>query len=451
MKKEQKSAAKREPLTKEALFKRNPIPFGDVRKYYLAGKVGTVVLLALCFHISVAAIALRTDTCVQIPNGIIAVLLLCAILNIIGHYSRTIAGYALSVVVCLILVLVMQLYNGGLMLQSDLPEYGEVFRDGAKSTDFWILLAKVLAVVHLLLSVVFINSTLTVKEEPELKGMNIQIKKFQDWLDKNNNSLPPGRRASDYWFVVAQLLCAMVFWAADPNMTKYDYYSLGALIAGCVFVAFKRTFTGSFLLAVSALIRCTEYQYRLGIRFPVIAAYLGFWIALLYFAMESLHNTRKTTLKKASKWVVIVGKVFPWMAVVIMVSCIPVHEFLSVFSGSLMPFQKDNLPLIFFLPILILLAMKSGHWYAYCYAGICFVWIWFSLNRATPYKNMGLFYFDSIDEHGSIGSRTTMRMMALVEGISIATIVAAIFCICFAVIVFITGGYYLGKKEKVSA
>lgn len=451
MKKERKSAAKREPLTKEALFKHNPIPFGDVRKYYLAGKVGTVVLLALCFHISVAAIALRTDTCVQIPNGIIAVLLLCAILNIIGHYSRTIVGYALSVVVCLILVLVMQLYNGGLMLQSDLPEYGEVFRDGAKSTDFWILLAKVLAVVHMLLSVVFINSTLTVKEEPELKGMNIKIKKFQDWLDKNNNSLPPGRRASDYWFIVAQLLCSMVFWAADPNMTKYDYYSLGALIAGCVFVACKRTLTGSFLLAVSALIRCTLYQYRLGICFPVIGAYLGFWIALLYFTMESSRNAKMTECEKAPKWFGISANVFVWIAVAFAVACIPVHEFMGVFAGSRMPFQKDNLPLIFFLPILILLAIRSKRWYAYCYSGASFVWLWFSLNRATPYKDRGFFYFESIEEHGSVGADTTDRMMSLVKGISEAAIVAAILCCCFAVLIFITRRLYLGKEKQISA
>ena len=451
MKKERKPAAKREPLTKEAIFKRNPLPFGDVRKYYLAGKVGTVVLLALCFHISVAAIALRTDSCVQIPNGIIAVLLLCAIVNIIGHYSRTIAGYALSVVVCLILVLVMQLYNGGLMLQSDLPEYGEVFRDGAKSTDFWILLAKVLAVVHMLLSVVFINSTLTVKEEPELKGMNIQIKKFQDWLDKNNNSLPPGRRASDYWFVVAQLLCVMVFWAADPNMTKYDYYSLGALIAGCLFVACKRTLTGAFILVVSALIRCTLYQYRLGICFPVVGAYLGLWIALLYFAMESSQSSKMIERDRMPKWVFMSSRAFSWVAVVFAVACIPVHEFLGVFAGSMMPFQKDNLPLIFFLPILILLAIRSNRWYTYCYAAASFVWLWFSLNRATPYKDRGLFYFDSMEEHGSIGPDTTERMMSLVKGISVSAIAAAILCGCVAVLILIAGRYRLGKEEKVSA
>lgn len=451
MKKERKSAAKREPLTKEALFKRNPVPFGDVRKYYLAGKVGTVVLLALCFHISVAAIALRTDTCVQIPNGIIAVLLLCAILNIIGHYSRTIAGYALSVVVCLILVLVMQLYNGGLMLQSGLPEYGEVFRDGAKSTDFWILLAKVLAVVHMLLSVVFINSTLTVKEEPELKGMNIKIKKFQDWLDKNNNSLPPGRRASDYWFIVAQLLCAMVFWAADPNMTKYDYYSLGALIAGCVFVACKRTLTGSFLLAVAALIRCTLYQYRLGISFPVVAAYLGLWIALLYLLIESLISAKKAKTEERPKEISISGEVILWISVAFVIACVPVHEFLSVFTGSTMPFQKDNLPLIFFLPILILLAIQSNRWHSYCYAAAFFLWLWYSLNRATPYKDKGLFYFESLEEHGSVGPDTTEIMMILVKSISVCAIAAAILCSCIAVLILVIGRYRLGKKEKVSA
>ena len=86
-----------------------------------------------------------------------------------------------------------------------------MFRDGAKSTDFWILLAKAVAVIHMLLSIVFVNSTIKVKEEPPLKGMNVQIKKFKDWLDKNNNSLPPGRRASDYWFVAGSILFWMLF------------------------------------------------------------------------------------------------------------------------------------------------------------------------------------------------------------------------------------------------
>ncbi len=425
MKKERKPAAKKEPLTKEALFKRNPLPFGDVRKYYLAGKVGTVVLLALCFHISVAAIALRTDSCVQIPNGIIVVLLLCAILNIIGHYSRTIAGYALSVVVCLILVLVMQLYNGGLMLRNDLPEYGEVFRDGAKSTDFWILLAKVLAVVHMLLSVVFINSTLTVKEEPELKGMNIQIKKFLDWLDKNNNSLPPGRRASDYWFVAAELMSAMFFWAADPSMTNYDFWALGLLAAGGILVALKRPFTGSFLLVCSALIRCTMYQYRFGFMLAVVSAYIGLYIALLYFAIEST-GKRKEELKDNGQGIVnTVVNAYMWIAVAVFVCIVPVHEFLAVFSGSTMLMQKDSLPLLFFLPIIVILSVRSAKWYSCIYAACGYLWLWHTINRSNPYADQGLLHFDSLEQHGVIMKDTTGRLMVLVKGISVTTILAA--------------------------
>ena len=433
MKKESKPVKEKEPITMASLTRRNPVPFGDVRKYYNGAKIGTVVLLALCFHVSVVAIALRTDSCVQIPNGIIAVLLICSVLNIAGHYSRTVAGYALSAVCCLVIVLVSRLSGGGISLANDLPEYGEVFRDGAKSTEFWILLVKVLAVVHMMLSIVFIKSALTVKEEPPLKGMNIKIKAFTDWLDKNNNSLTPGRRASDYWFVTAELFCVMIFWAADPNMTKYDICSLIILAAGAFLVLAKQTLSGTFLIAVSAVIRCTLYQYRLGLLTPVVAAYIGLWIAVLYFALESGREAKKTLQEERPLWLRIIGQCFLWASVLLCVAVIPVHEVLAVFSGDLMLYQKDNLPLLFFLPVLGLLAVRSGRWYAYGLAAACYTWLWWTLRNDKE----DLFYFASMEQHGSVGRYTTGRMMTLVDALKVVSVIAAVLAICVGAIILI--------------
>lgn len=422
MKKDQKTVKTKEPITKETLLRRNPVPFGDVRKYYYVACVGTVVLLALCFHISVAAIALRTDTCVQIPNGIIAVLLICAVLAIIGHQTRTLAGYGLSAVCCLILILVMQLYNGGLALTSDLPEYGEVFRDGAKSTDFWILLAKVIAIVHLLLSVVFINSTLTVKEEPPLKGMNIKIQKIKDWIDKHNNSLPAGRRASDYWIYAVSMILYMVFVAYDPSMGKYDYYSLILFVAAGVLIACKQTLPGAMLMASSALIRCTLYQWRNGLMMPVVAAYAGLWLSMLYYLIETV-NARKNASRRACKQsVYIVNDVFCWGAIVLLILAVPIHEFLNVFSGSYMFYQKDNMPLFLFIPGMLFLALFSKEIYGYIFGAVLCVWGWSSLENATPLRNGALFYFDSMEEHGAVGEWTTTCLMAITRFVSITSL-----------------------------
>ena len=450
MKKDQKTVKTREPITKEALFRRNPVPFGDVRKYYYVACVGTVVLLALCFHISVAAIALRTDTCVQIPNGIITVLLICAVLAIIGHQTRTLAGYGLSAVCCLILVLVMQLYNGGLTLVSDLPEYGEVFRDGAKSTDFWILLAKVIAVVHLLLSVVFINSTLTVKEEPPLKGMNIKIQKIKDWLDKHNNSLPAGRRGSDYWFYAVSLMLWMTFIAYNPEMTWYDYYSMGLLFLAGILILFKQTLSGALCLAVSTLMRCTLYQFRFGLIIPVVAGYLSFFVALLFLLIEAYRSRARAYPVHRTLLFKIGEGIFQWSAVVLFVLLLPIHEFLNAFSGDYMSYQKDNLPLIFFIPLIIYVALWSQTWYAYLFSAACLWWLWNSLNNATPLKDNRILHFSSIEQHGRIGEKTTDRLMALVQGVSTTSIVMIFLFVSAGILIFILGrGYKNNETKKV--
>ncbi len=453
MKKEAKNAKQKEPLTLTALLRRNPIPFGDVRKYYYAACIGTVILLTLCFHISVVAIALRTDTCEQLSNVFIVFLLFFCIATIVGHQMRSFLGYGISAVSSLIVLLLLQFYHGtGVMIISDLPEYGEVFRDGAKSTDFWILLAKVIAVVHLLLTIVFINSTIKVKEEPVLKGMNVQIQKSKDWLDKNNNNLPPGRRASDYWFYALSMILYMIFIAYNPAMGKYDYYSLILFVLAGIFIACKQSFPGAMLLASSALIRCTLYQWRYGLIIPVVAAYAGLWIALLYLSLEAVAARKKAKAQESPRWSVVTKSVFCWISAVIFMAVVPIHEFLSVFSGSYMVYQKDNLPLIFFLPVLLCVAFFSNQVYSYLFASVGLVWLWHSIKRAPSIRNSGIFYFDSIPEHGTIGPHTTTVLMTLLNYVAIATLVVAVMCIIYIVcqtIILIRRRFKRGKENVV--
>ena len=445
MNKEAKNAKQKEPLTLTALLRRNPIPFGDVRKYYYAACIGTVILLTLCFHISVVAIALRTDTCEQLSNVFIVFLLIFCIATIVGHQMRSFLGYGISAVSSLIVLLLLQFYHGtGVMIISDLPEYGEVFRDGAKSTDFWILLAKAFAVIHLLLTIVFINSTLKVKEEPPLKGMNVQIQKIKDWLDKNNNSLPPGRRASDYWFVAVSLILWMIFVAYDPTMGKYDYWSMGLLMAGVAAVFLRWTFTGSFFISSSALIRCTLYQYRFGLCIPVVAAYLGIWVALLYLILETMRVRRLTQQEKNKPRMSVLQAVFPWLATACFVVCFSIHEMTNAFSGSFMVYQKDNLPLIFFLPMMVFLALMTRRWWGYLFATAGFVWLWDSIKHATPLYGGRFFSFPSLEEHGQIGERTTARMMDVANGLSVALIVVAVVCVCISVVMML----FVRRKDK---
>ncbi len=451
MKKEAKNAKQKEPLTMTALLRRNPLPFGDVRKYYYAACIGTVVLLTLCFHISVVAIALRTDPCEQLSNVFIVFLLLFCIIAIVGHQMRSLLGYGISALSSLIVLLLLQFYHGtGVMIISNLPEYGEVFRDGAKSTDFWILLAKAVAVIHLLLTVVFINSTIKVKEEPALKGMNVQIQKIKDWIDKHNNSLPPGRRPSDYWFVVVSILLWMLFVAYDTTMGKFDYWSMGLLFAGCILVFCKQTLPGATLVVCSALVRCTMYQWRFGFCTPVIVSYVGAWFALMYLALEAIIARKKCVKRKESAWTKAASDVFVWFAVVIFVLIMSPHEFLGAFSGSYMVYQKDNLPLWFFLPIVIILVLLGRQRGCFVLVSGLAYWIRDSIRNASPYSRDGLFRFESIEEHGSVGEKTTKLLNGITNTVSMASTVLCVLSILTAVVlltIFVIRRKHHGPEE----
>lgn len=468
MRQAEKKAKKQ--LTVNDLKCRRPIPLGDVRKYYLGANIGTIVLLALCFHVSVVAIALRTDSCVQIPNAIIAAILFCAVLNIIGHYSRTIAGYALSVVCCLLIVLVMQFYNGGVSLRTELPEYGDVFKDGAKSTDFWILLTKVLAAVHMLLSIVFINSALTVKEAPPLKGMNVSIQKFKDWLNKKSKEHPAGQRALDYWFVSFALIAWMLMASADTSYTgKYDFWAMGLIIIGCIAVLIKKTVTGAGLITAGFLVQCTMYQWRFGVSVPVIASYLGLWVSVLYFLRAVLRERSRSDetrqwrfldsdsldirLDLSGKgtadtvWMKRMNEVLFIGSVALPVLMFPIHEVLATFSGSYMVYQKDNLPLFFVLPILVFICIGSRSLKGYIGATVYCFWLIDAIRNSSPYADNAVFRFDSLEQHGAAGTAATSRMNALVNVALVVVILMTL--LCAAVSIILARRAYHGNKEAI--
>lgn len=466
MKEYQRQKQSSEPLSREMLLRRNPVPFGDVRKYYYAGMIGTVVLFAVCFYVCFAAIVLRTDSCVQIPNGIVVILLLCAALSIAGHYSRTIAGYALSAVMCLAIVLVLQLYNGGIMLKSNLPDYGEVVQDGVKGLDFWILLAKALAVVHMLLSVVFVNSTLKVKEEPPIKGMNIKLQKFRDWFIKKDAVTSMGWRPTEFWTACVCLLLWMLVAQANPFETgRYDYMAMLLVLLGTALVFVGKAYVGALCLMEGFLTCCTMYQLRFGWSLPTVGAYVGAWGALLFLFMEA-HRRRnikgegdwsirfgsrfviriplKADSNEADKWSVVWKATCVSGAVSVVMLMLPIHEFLSGFSGSYMNQQKDNLPLYFFLSVVMLVCAWGGTALGYFCSAVVSLGLFDAIHEVSG-KFSELFLFNSVEQHGFIGEQLTDRLNGVV--FVIECLILLYFAACMIAAVMVARRKY-GKSEK---
>lgn len=365
-------------LTKERIFRKNEIPFGDVRKYYLAMKAGTVVLFALLFYISFAAVFARTEYKEQISDMLIATMLLFSIASIIGHYSRTILGYGITAVSSVVVFICLQYSNGvGIVFDTGSLSYGEYFIKGIQSMAFWVILSKVLAVLHLALSIVFIISTIKVTEEPPATGMNVKIQRFQEWLSTNNDSLEDGRRPLDYWFAAASILLYMGYIAADRTMLLYDYFSLALFVAGMVLIASRKTLIGAFCCCCSALLRCNLYQYRFGYILPVIVAYLGMWLAILYLAFASAKKRRKVVLYEG-RTSVLLNDILMWGAVAVGVLCFSFHQILGDFVHETLFFMgvKDNLPIFFFVPIISVLLARSRQWYGYFCASALYLFLW---------------------------------------------------------------------------
>ena len=109
-----------------------------------------------------------------------------------------------------------------------------------------------------------------------------------------------------------------------------------------------------------------------------------------------------------------------------------------------MVYQKDNLPLIFFLPMMVFLALMTRRWWGYLFATAGFVWLWDSIKHATPLYGGRFFSFPSLEEHGQIGERTTARMMDVANGLSVALIVVAVVCVCISVVMML----FVRRKDK---
>lgn len=386
MKKQTKKETPKFVLSKENLLRRNPIPFGDVRKYYLAMKIGTVVLFALLFYMSFAAVLTRTEYKVQISNVVIGCLLLLSLASVIGLYSRTILGYGITVVASVIIFVLLQYSNGtGIAFDAESLFYGEKFIKGIQSMAFWIILSKVLSVLQMALAIVFIRSTIKVTEEPPVTGMNVKIQKFREWLSKHNDSLKDGRRPLDYVFIVASVLLYIGYFVGDSTMMMYDYCSLAFFIVGIVLVVLRQVLPGAFFFCCSALLRCNLYQYRFGYILPVIAAYLGMWLAVLYMAFASAKKRRAIRINNERKWIYYSSELLMWESVAIGVLSFSLHQIFGDYVHEFLYLSelKDNLPIIFFVPLICFLLIRSKQWYGCLGASALYLFLW-AIFRQVP-------------------------------------------------------------------
>ncbi len=430
MKKQTKKETPKFVLSKENLLRRNPIPFGDVRKYYLAMKIGTVVLFALLFYMSFAAVLTRTEYKVQISNVVIGCLLLLSLASVIGLYSRTILGYGITVVASVIIFVLLQYSNGtGIAFDAESLFYGEKFIKGIQSMAFWIILSKVLSVLQMALAIVFIRSTIKVTEEPPVTGMNVKIQKFREWLSKHNDSLKDGRRPLDYVFIVASVLLYIGYFVGDSTMMTYDYCSLAFFIVGIVLVVLRQVLPGAFFFCCSALLRCNLYQYRFGYILPVIAAYLGMWLAVLYMAFASAKKRRAIRINNERKWIYYSCELLMWESVAIGVLCFSIHQVIEgyVRESIFLMDQKDNLPFFFFVPIVAFLILRGGEWYGYFCASASYLFLWYTLRQIPDAKSNNPL-FDCAD---MIQSRAEDFIHSVVMITKVVTLVLCVLCFVY--------------------
>lgn len=430
MKKQTKKETPKFVLSKENLLRRNPIPFGDVRKYYLAMKIGTVVLFALLFYMSFAAVLTRTEYKVQISNVVIGCLLLLSLASVIGLYSRTILGYGITVVASVIIFVLLQYSNGtGIAFDAESLFYGEKFIKGIQSMAFWIILSKVLSVLQMALAIVFIRSTIKVTEEPPVTGMNVKIQKFSEWLSKHNDSLKDGRRPLDYVFIVASVLLYIGYFVGDSTMMTYDYCSLAFFIVGIVLVVLRQVLPGAFFFCCSALLRCNLYQYRFGYILPVIAAYLGMWLAVLYMAFASAKKRRAIRINNERKWIYYSCELLMWESVAIGVLCFSIHQVIEgyVRESIFLMDQKDNLPFFFFVPIVAFLMLRGGEWYGYFCASASYLFLWYTLRQIPDAKSNNPL-FDCAD---MIQSRAEDFIHSVVMITKVVTLVLCVLCFVY--------------------
>lgn len=453
MKKESKKEKQKElSLSRTEILLRRPEPFGDVRKYYRLVKGSSILMIVMLYYISLVSVVLRTETEKQLPIWLLIALNLVAVVALVGHYHRSLAGYAVCAIGSVIILILLSVGDGGnpVMLVSTSPEYGEAVRDGLKGTDFWILLAKAVCVVHALLSVLFIRSTLTVKEEPPLKGMNVKIQEFREWFSRKNKRTSLGWSPLEFWTTCVCVVLWMLVAQANPFVTsKYDLIALLCILIGALFVWIGRAYIGSLCLTGGFLTCCSMYQLRFQLDVPTVSAYLGAWLSLLFLVVEVylrriaikeydkgtntgfLFGTRSVLgMDKKPKLtthcflidLVLLGA---GMNIVIM---FPVHEMLSAYSGTYMNQQKDDLPLLFFLPLIVFVCAWSRSGLGFFSSGMMALWLLRTLRNASPYAD-GLFRFDSLEQHGSICESLTDRMngyAVFVESVLLLYIVVSV-------------------------
>lgn len=250
------------------------------------------------------------------------------------------------------------------------------------------------------------------------------------------------------WMLVAQ---------ENPFETnKYDYIAMFFVLLGVALVFVGKAYVGALCLIEGFLTCCSMYQLRFGWSIPTVGAYAGTWVSLLFLVIEAYR--RKTNVKE-KEWILRLGSrfivrvpafyehenvekrlfVLRTICIIftasIMLFMFPVHEFLSGFSGSYMNQQKDNLPLYFFLPLVMLVCVWGGTALGYLSAGVVAVLLYDAICEVSS-KGTRLFLFDSIEQHGSIGETLTARMNGCIPFIECLILLCFVLClitaVCFA-------------------
>jgi hypothetical protein len=131
-------------------------------------------------------------------------------------------------------------------------------------------------------------------------------------------------------------------------------------------------------------------------------------------------------------------------AVAIAVMMLPIHEFLGGFSGSYMNQQKDNLPLYFFLPFVMLVCSWGGTALGYFCSAVVSLGLFDAIYEVSG-KFSNLFLFNSAEQHGFIGEPLTDRLNGVV--FVIESLILLYFVSCMIVAVMVARRRY-GKSEE---
>ena len=65
----------------------------------------------------------------------------------------------------------------------------------------------------------------------------------------------------------------------------------------------------------------------------MVVAYLGLWVALVYFIFESERENKKSVERNNAKWMNVVNSILMWSTVGVLGLNVPLHELLNAFTG----------------------------------------------------------------------------------------------------------------------